>query len=60
MPMNIGARNEGELSLLDVVRISDLAMRRIISMAKKLNMFMSQMQSDQIAILKGIQTVRGS
>ncbi|KAE9553399.1 hypothetical protein FO519_003409 [Halicephalobus sp. NKZ332] len=53
MPMNIGARNEGELSLLDVVRISDLAMRRIISMAKKLHMFMAQTQGDQIGILKG-------
>lgn len=54
MPMNIGTKNEGELSLLDVVRISDLAMRRIISMAKKLHMFMTQMHSDQIAILKGM------
>lgn len=53
MPMNFAAKGEGELSLVDIVRISDLAMRRIITMAKKLHMFMSQMQSDQIAILKG-------
>uniref|UniRef100_A0AC34RE57 Uncharacterized protein n=1 Tax=Panagrolaimus sp. JU765 TaxID=591449 RepID=A0AC34RE57_9BILA len=53
MPMNIGMTNSGELSLLDVVKISDLAMRRIITMAKKLQMFSAQTQQDQIAILKG-------
>uniref|UniRef100_A0A915EAW5 Nuclear hormone receptor HR96 n=1 Tax=Ditylenchus dipsaci TaxID=166011 RepID=A0A915EAW5_9BILA len=41
------------LSLLDVVRISDLAMRRIISMAKQLSTFMGLIQEDQIALLKG-------
>lgn len=53
MPLNIGMTNNVELSLLDVVKISDLAMRRIITMAKKLQMFTAQTQQDQIAILKG-------
>lgn len=42
-----------ELSLLTVVRISDLAMRRIIAMAKLLSGFQKICQNDQIALLKG-------
>ncbi|KAI1691092.1 nuclear hormone receptor HR96 [Ditylenchus destructor] len=41
------------LSLLDVIRISDLAMRRIISMAKQISLFMGLGQEDQLALLKG-------
>ena len=48
--------DSNELGFNDVVRISDLAMRRIISMAKQLSMFMKLSQKDQIAILKGKST----
>ncbi|KAI6176203.1 hypothetical protein M3Y97_00772900 [Aphelenchoides bicaudatus] len=42
-----------DLSLRTVVRISDLAMRRIIAMAKLLSGFQKMYQADQIALLKG-------
>lgn len=43
-----------EVSLLSVVRISDLAMRRIIAMAKQLSNFQRINSYDQIALMKGI------
>lgn len=46
--------NPNELSLMTVVRISDLAMRRIIAMVKKLNLFKEISHFDQLALLKGI------
>uniref|UniRef100_A0A914E7U1 Uncharacterized protein n=1 Tax=Acrobeloides nanus TaxID=290746 RepID=A0A914E7U1_9BILA len=54
-PLELSLKNldSNELGFNDVVRISDLAMRRIISMAKQLSMFMKLSQKDQIAILKG-------
>jgi hypothetical protein len=42
-----------EVSLLSVVRISDLAMRRIIAMAKQLSNFQRISSYDQIALMKG-------
>jgi hypothetical protein len=42
-----------EISLITVVRISDLAMRRIIAMAKLLNAFRQIDNQDQIALLRG-------
>ncbi|CAD5228687.1 unnamed protein product [Bursaphelenchus xylophilus] len=45
--------NPNELSLMTVVKISDLAMRRIIAMVKKLRLFRDIEHADQIALLKG-------
>lgn len=42
-----------EISLLTVIKISDLAMRRIIAMSKLLSSFQMVCQRDQIALLKG-------
>uniref|UniRef100_A0A914QPS0 Uncharacterized protein n=1 Tax=Panagrolaimus davidi TaxID=227884 RepID=A0A914QPS0_9BILA len=55
-PMNVACNvpSDAEISFLDVVRITDLAMRRIISMVKMLSFFNEQTQSDKIAILKGL------
>ncbi len=38
---------------MDVVRITDLAIRRIIKMAKRLTAFKELVQEDQIALIKG-------
>ncbi|VDD84879.1 unnamed protein product [Enterobius vermicularis] len=38
---------------MDVVRLTDLALRRIIKMAKELSYFSELSQDDQIALLKG-------
>lgn len=53
MELSLKDLDPNEMSLMTVVRISDLAMRRIIAMAKKLSTFMSIRQEDQIALLKG-------
>ena len=55
-PMNVACNvpSDAEIGFLDVVRITDLAMRRIISMVKMLSFFNEQTQSDKIAILKGL------
>ncbi|CAD5220246.1 unnamed protein product [Bursaphelenchus okinawaensis] len=45
--------NPEELPLKTVVRISDLAMRRIISMVKQLKLFRRTSYEDKIALLKG-------
>lgn len=42
-----------EITLLSVVRISDLAMRRIIAMTKQLSKFQTIQPKDQIALMKG-------
>ncbi|MFH4982248.1 hypothetical protein AB6A40_008957 [Gnathostoma spinigerum] len=42
-----------DFDLMDVLRIIDLALRRIINMAKELSAFKELMQADQIALLKG-------
>lgn len=54
MELSLKDLDPNEMSLMTVVRISDLAMRRIIAMAKKLSTFMSIRQEDQIALLKGL------
>ncbi|KAH7697206.1 Ligand-binding domain of nuclear hormone receptor family protein, partial [Aphelenchoides avenae] len=53
MELSLKDLDPNEMSLMTVVRISDLAMRRIIAMSKKLSTFMSIRQEDQIALLKG-------
>lgn len=45
--------SSSEISLLSVVKISDLAMRRIISMAKQLTGFQKIHPNDQISLMKG-------
>ncbi|VDK82298.1 unnamed protein product [Litomosoides sigmodontis] len=51
--LSTNQRHSSELSLMDVVQMTDLALRRIISMAKELTFFKSLSSKDQIAILKG-------
>lgn len=51
--MSLKQRATGDLSLMDVVRMADLALRRIIDMAKEISSFRELSQDDQIALLKG-------
>jgi nuclear receptor subfamily 1 group I len=43
----------GDPTLLNVINLTDIAIRRIIKMAKKLAAFKTLCQEDQIALLKG-------
>ncbi|KAI6174761.1 hypothetical protein M3Y99_01997800 [Aphelenchoides fujianensis] len=52
MELTLQELDSTEVSLLTVVRISDLAMRRIVSMAKLLSSFRRLDNHDQIALLK--------
>ena len=40
-------------SLISVMNLTDLAIKRIIRMTKKINSFTTMCQADQIALLKG-------
>lgn len=51
--LSINQQITSDLSFMDVVRMADLALRRIISMAKQLTFFKSLSNEDQIALLKG-------
>ncbi|VDK44069.1 unnamed protein product, partial [Anisakis simplex] len=51
--MSSKPRTTEELTLMDVVRMTDLALRRIINMAKEISFFRELSQDDQIALLKG-------
>ncbi|KHN81511.1 Nuclear hormone receptor HR96 [Toxocara canis] len=51
--LSLKQRATGDLTLMDVVRMTDLALRRIISMAKEISSFRELSQDDQIALLKG-------
>uniref|UniRef100_F1L7B2 Nuclear hormone receptor HR96 n=1 Tax=Ascaris suum TaxID=6253 RepID=F1L7B2_ASCSU len=51
--MSLKQRATGDLTLMDVVRMTDLALRRIIDMAKEISSFRELSQDDQIALLKG-------
>lgn len=50
MPLNCGVSDP---SLLDVINMTDHAIRRLIKMSKKINGFKNLCQDDQIALLKG-------
>ena len=43
----------GDPTLLKVINLTDVAIRRIIKMSKKLAAFKTLCQEDQIALLKG-------
>ncbi|XP_046438501.1 nuclear hormone receptor HR96-like isoform X2 [Daphnia pulex] len=45
--------DSGDPTLLNVINLTDIAIRRIIKMAKKLAAFKTLCQEDQIALLKG-------
>nr|AID52831.1 hormone receptor 96 [Tigriopus japonicus] len=45
--------NADPKNLISVVNLTDLAIKRIIRMAKKINPFITMCQEDQIALLKG-------
>lgn len=53
LELSLNQKAAGDLTLMEVVRITDLALRRIICMAKELSNFRSLGQHDQIALLKG-------
>uniref|UniRef100_A0A915Q4V9 Uncharacterized protein n=1 Tax=Setaria digitata TaxID=48799 RepID=A0A915Q4V9_9BILA len=53
LDLSTNQRYSSELSLMDVVRMTDLALRRIISMAKELTFFKNLSSRDQISLLKG-------
>nr|WCS71180.1 hormone receptor-like protein 96 [Pardosa pseudoannulata] len=50
MPLNCGVNDP---SLLDVINMTDHAIRRLIKMSKKITAFKNLCQDDQIALLKG-------
>lgn len=50
MPLNCGVTDP---SLLDVINMTDHAIRRLIKMSKRINGFKNLCQEDQIALLKG-------
>ena len=45
--------DSGDPTLLNVINLTDIAIRRMIKMAKKLAAFKTFCQEDQIALLKG-------
>jgi len=49
----ISFKSNNDYSLMDVVRITDTGIRRLISMSKRLSAFRDLCQHDQIALLKG-------
>ncbi|VDM10513.1 unnamed protein product [Wuchereria bancrofti] len=53
LDLSTNQKHSNELSLMDVVRMTDLALRRIINMAKELTFFKSLSSKDQISVLKG-------
>ncbi|VDN87023.1 unnamed protein product [Brugia pahangi] len=53
LDLSTNQKHFNELSLMDVVRMTDLALRRIINMAKELTFFKSLSSKDQISVLKG-------
>ena len=53
MDLSLQELDVSDISLLTVVRISDLAMRRIVMMAKLLSTFRRVAHNDQIALLRG-------
>lgn len=53
-PVNNNTLPSGtESSVVDVVKMTDYAIRRLIKMSKKLSAFKNLCQEDQIALLKG-------
>lgn len=46
-------RHQENHRLLDVANMTDIAIRRLIKMAKRMNEFKNLLQEDQIALLKG-------
>lgn len=53
LDLELNQRTAGDYTLMDVVRMTDLALRRIINMTKQLSYFRELPQDDQIALLKG-------
>uniref|UniRef100_A0A0N5AWB0 Nuclear receptor domain-containing protein n=1 Tax=Syphacia muris TaxID=451379 RepID=A0A0N5AWB0_9BILA len=57
---NLNLKRAEDIALMDVVRVTDLALRRIIKMAKEISYFRELSQEDQIALLKDMYFSSGS
>lgn len=54
LDLTVKQKAEDDFNLMDIVRMTDLALRRIIFMAKELSLFRKLRNDDQIALIKGL------